>query len=77
MKEITEKQLRILNAIVKYIDEKGYPPSYRDLMKLVNLSSPSTIKNYFDQLRKKGYISWEEGQPRTIRILKQKENCLK
>jgi SOS-response transcriptional repressor LexA len=40
----------------------------------MNLVSASTIKKHLDTLKKKGYVSWEEGRPRTLNIIEQKES---
>ncbi|WP_245796528.1 hypothetical protein [Domibacillus antri] len=35
----------------------------------LNLASSSTVKGHLDLLKKKGYLTWEEGKPRTLRML--------
>lgn len=69
-KELTKRQKLIFDALCEYVNNNGYAPSYRELAKICNLASPSTVKNHLDKLRIKGYITWIEGQPRTIQILK-------
>jgi len=68
-KQLTQKQQNVLNAIETYISENGYPPSYSQLAKLVNLKSNSTISGYLVRLKEAGYITWDEGCPRTLRII--------
>jgi len=75
-KELTVRQTSILNTVCDYIDKKGYPPSVRDIGEIQNLASPSTVLNHLNQLKKKGYITWLPGQPRTLRVLKANKNCL-
>jgi SOS-response transcriptional repressor LexA len=70
---LTKKQMKILTLLKEFILQHGYPPSYRELANLMNLVSSSTVKQYLDTLRKKGYLSWEEGQPRTLHIIDQNE----
>ncbi|MBO0962455.1 transcriptional regulator [Neobacillus sp. MM2021_6] len=74
MRKITQKQLKILAVLKTYIAQHGYPPSYRELAVLMNLVSSSTIKQHLDSLRKKGLVDWEEGLPRTLHIIEQKES---
>lgn len=72
MRKVTNKQLHVFNELCNFINKEGYVPSYRQLMKILGISSTSTIKAYLDSLKQKGYITWEPGQPRTLKILKEK-----
>jgi SOS-response transcriptional repressor LexA len=69
-KQLTQKQQNVLNAIETYINENGYPPSYRKLAEIVNLKSSSTVSTYLSKLKNAGYVTWEEGCPRTLSIIK-------
>ena len=69
----TKRQREVLEAVTNYISTNGYPPSFRDLGESLGLKSPSTISDLLDKLRKKGYVSWEEGRPRTLHVLKESE----
>jgi SOS-response transcriptional repressor LexA len=71
MGKLTKKQMRILALLKDFITQHGYPPSYRELADMMNLISTSTMKQYLDRLREKGYVSWEEGRPRTLHIIEQ------
>lgn len=73
MSKLTKKQRDILDAIQSYTAINYYPPSYRELAKIMNLVSPSSVKGYLDILKKKGYVNWEEGQPRTLHIIEKTE----
>lgn len=75
MRKITGKQQIILDFISHFVIENGYPPAYREIGKAMNISSSSTIQNHLNALRKKGYVTWEEGCPRTLRILDKKETA--
>lgn len=70
MRKITERQLEALKAIEKHIKDKGFPPSYRELMKELSLKSTSSVKGLLDALRRKEYVTWEEGLPRTLKVVK-------
>lgn len=69
MRKITERQFETLQVIEKYINEKGFAPTYRELMDLLGLTSKSTVKGLLDALRRKEYITWEQGLPRTLKIM--------
>ena len=60
---------QILEAIDELTKEKGFPPSIREISERVGLKSSSTTKGHLDRLRKKGFVEWEEGKPRTLHLL--------
>jgi repressor LexA len=55
-KGLTEKQERILNFILQYVSEKGYPPSIREIGNAFNISSLRGVTVHLDALERKGYI---------------------
>ncbi|ADQ41558.1 transcriptional repressor, LexA family [Caldicellulosiruptor acetigenus I77R1B] len=66
MQGLTERQQQILNAVIGYINEKGYPPTIRELADIVGVKSSSTLHGHLQRLEKKGYITKEKRKPRTI-----------
>ena len=68
MEKLTSKQESILNEIKKFIAEKGYAPTIRELCKLCNLSSTATMFVHLKNLTNKGYISQTESKFRTIEL---------
>ena len=68
MEQLTDKQEKILTVIKKFIAENGYAPTIRELCNLSNRKSPATIQEYLITLKEKGYITYELGKNRTIRI---------
>jgi len=57
-----------MKCIQDYIKTNGFPPTYREIAALTNRTSISTIYCRLRLLRKKGYISMQEGCSRTITI---------
>ena len=43
MEKLTDKQEKILTNIKKFIAQKGYAPTIRELCKISNLSSTATM----------------------------------
>lgn len=72
MKQITEKQKKILEYIEFYVQIKGYPPSMREMMKYFDLKSVSTIYSHLKSLEKKGYVELS-GNSRGIRLKNKRE----
>jgi SOS-response transcriptional repressor LexA len=73
MKELTDRQQKILNAINEYVSSFGYPPSFREIAEKVNLASSSTVHRHLENLKKNGYVSWEPTQPRTLTVIRRDE----
>lgn len=73
MEKLTKKQEEILTVIKKFIAEKGYAPTIRELCKLCNLSSTATMFVHLKNLTNKGYISQTESKFRTIELNVQNE----
>jgi len=71
-KKLTVIQTNVYEKLCQFIEKEGYVPSYRQLMMELGLSSTSTIKGHLDRLKDKGYITWEPGQPRTLKIINEK-----
>lgn len=71
MRDLTMKQQRVLNYISEYTSAKNYSPSIREIQEGMMLSSPSTIKGHLDTLKRKGYITWRPGQPRTLAVIRE------
>lgn len=66
MEKLTSKQEKILKTIKKFIAEKGYAPTIRELCKLCNLNSTATMFVHLKNLTKKGYINQTKSKFRTI-----------
>lgn len=69
MKTLTENQKRKLDFIQKFIVEKGFSPSFREIGGAFGVSVRSVADVIFI-LRKKGYITLESGLARSITINK-------
>lgn len=69
MEKLTVKQAKVLQELKKYLADKGYPPTVRELCKLTNLNSTATIHVHLDHLENKGYIKKAKDKNRTIELL--------
>ena len=58
----------ILAFIKRYIAQKGFSPSFRDIRDGVGLGSVSAVEPHIKTLEAQGYITRVKGQARTIRI---------
>jgi SOS-response transcriptional repressor LexA len=63
------RQGQILQVIERYIAVHGCSPSNREIAAGAGLKSPSTVLRYLKQLKADGYLTYQPGVPRTVRIL--------
>jgi repressor LexA len=63
------RQGQILQVIERYIAVHGCSPSNREIAEAAGLKSPSTVLRYLRQLKADGYLTYQPGVPRTVRIL--------
>ncbi|MBO9128927.1 transcriptional repressor LexA [Bacillus sp. 165] len=73
MEKLSKRQQDILNFIKQKVNEKGYPPSVREIGEAVGLASSSTVHGHLARLEDKGFIRRDPTKPRAIEILGQDE----
>ena len=61
-KELTPRQERILRAVEAFILERGYPPTVRQIGRLLRIASPSAVFKHLTSLEKKGYLRRDRGE---------------
>ena len=59
----------IIQCILAFTAEHGYPPSFREIGTAVGLTSSSHVHYHLQKLRLAGRITYEPGKNRTIRVL--------
>ena len=65
---LTTRQREILDCIVEHQNERGYPPSVREIGEAVGLKSPATVKAHLDNLKDAGYLVRDPSKPRAIQV---------
>ena len=68
MKNLSDRQVRIVDFIRSYLAENGYPPTFREIGNSVGLKSPSTVDHHMKKLREMGVLQYEEGHFRSIQL---------
>ena len=66
---LTARQQTILDAIRTEIEQKGYPPSMRQIGDMVGLASLSSVTHQLGRLENMGYIRRDPKLPRAIEVL--------
>lgn len=68
-KGITKRQKELLKIIYNFIKESGYPPTFEEMKKGLEISSNQTVIDLLKQLENKKVVKREEGDARGIVIL--------
>ena len=59
---------KILDYIIRYMQEYQYPPTVREIAEGIGYASTSTIFNHMMDMRKAGLINYVDSSPRTITV---------
>lgn len=66
---ITARQRQILEAIRDSVEQRGYPPSMREIGEVVGLTSSSSVKHQLSALQAKGYLRQDPNRPRALEVV--------
>lgn len=67
--KIEDRLTQVYDLIRANINEKGFPPTVRELMDGMGISSTSTISYYLDRLEEKGFIKRSTNKNRSIELV--------
>lgn len=65
---LTERQRTILNVIRTSVNDRGYPPSIREIGDAVGLTSTSSVAHQLRTLERKGYLRRDPNRPRAVDV---------
>ena len=68
MKELTEKQQRVLGFLEEFLAEQGMPPTIREIGDAMGFTFPAA-RGYLQALEKKGFLKLHAGKSRGIELL--------
>src|ERR1700684_4231942 len=63
------RQSQILMGIERYIARHGCSPRNREIASAAGLKTGSSVLRHLQQLKADGYVSYQPGVPRTVRVL--------
>jgi repressor LexA len=66
---LTTAQQELYDWLSDYIGVHRHSPSIRQMMEAMGLRSPAPIQSRLRHLQQKGWITWQEGQARTLQLL--------
>ncbi|MCP9849697.1 transcriptional repressor LexA [Cyanobium sp. Morenito 9A2] len=67
--ELTSAQQELYEWLTEFIGVHRHSPSIRQMMEAMGLRSPAPIQSRLRHLQQKGWITWQEGQARTLQLL--------
>ena len=68
MDEMTPRQRRIVEYIRRTVQERGYPPTVREIGEAVGLTSSSSVHAQLANLQRKGLLRKDPARPRAIEV---------
>jgi repressor LexA len=68
-KKLSDRQKNILKYIETYVDERGYPPSIREIGDRVGISSTSVVDYNLKVLERDGYIRRDREVSRGLELV--------
>lgn len=66
MEEITDRQKEILTFIQKTTEERGFPPTIREIGEEMDIRSTNGVNDHLKALERKGYLTRGEQQSRSL-----------
>ena len=63
---LTARQRAILTVIRETVEQRGYPPSVREIGEGVGLTSPSSVAHQLGTLERMGYLRRDPNRPRAL-----------
>jgi repressor LexA len=67
--KLTTRQRQIFEFIQRHTQEKGYPPTVRDIGKAIGLTSSSTVHAHLANLERLGMLRRDPTKPRAMEVL--------
>jgi repressor LexA len=70
MQKLTERQRAVLTFISASIDERGFPPTLREIGNHLGIRSTNGVNDHLRALERKGYLTREDMKSRTLRLVR-------
>ena len=75
LKEITDPQRRTLKEIRQFLNQRGFPPTIKELADILGISHASA-HGQVNQLVRKGYLRREPRKARGLAIIREPEDAI-
>src|SRR6185312_9725294 len=67
MQGLTDRQQQVLHYIRQSINERGYPPTLREIGAHMGIRSTNGVNDHLRALERKGYLTREDMKSRALR----------
>src|SRR6185503_16466122 len=69
MQGLTKRQEQTLDFIRHSINERGYPPTLREIGEYMGIRSTNDVNDHLRALERKGYLRREDMKSRALRVV--------
>ncbi len=66
MEELTDRQKEVLTFILKETEQRGFPPTIREIGEELDIHSTNGVNDHLKALERKGYLTRGEQQSRSL-----------
>src|ERR1051325_5894281 len=73
MQGLTQRQEQTLDFIRQSIEERGYPPTLREIGEYMGIRSTNGVNDHLRALERKGYLRREDMKSRALRVVDQSD----
>jgi repressor LexA len=71
MQGLTQRQQQTLEFIRKSIEERGYPPTLREIGEYMGIRSTNGVNDHLRALERKGYLRREDMKSRALKLVEE------
>lgn len=71
MQGLTKRQAQTLDYIRQSIEQRGYPPTLREIGEFMGIRSTNGVNDHLRALERKGYLRREDMKSRALRLVSQ------
>src|SRR5688572_33144924 len=71
MQGLTKRQAQTLDFIRQAIEERGYPPTLREIGESMGIRSTNGVNDHLRALERKGYLRREDMKSRALKLVEE------
>lgn len=75
MQGLTKRQAQTLDYIRQSIEERGYPPTLREIGEYMGIRSTNGVNDHLRALERKGYLRREDMKSRALRVVEMPDSA--
>lgn len=75
MQGLTQRQAQTLDYIRQSIEERGYPPTLREIGEYMGIRSTNGVNDHLRALERKGYLRREDMKSRALRLVNEMDRA--